>query len=369
MNGRGVIHNKQKNCHHLFNKLAKLKGDNIFLFSLKKEALIFISGVTGFLGSTIAKTLIDKGEKVVGLKRGTSKLTFLKNYTEKIIWREGDINDIPSLEDAMKGCDFVIHCAAIISLRSRDEPKMHKVNVEGTANMINVALYHQVKKFIHISSVAALPAIEDQPINEEASWYSKPYPSTYGLSKFLSEREVQRGIAEGLNCVILNPSSIIGTCDWNTGPGLFFTNMDSGLPFYTEGMGGFVDVFDVATIAIKCLCEDKTNNNRFIVSAENISYKLFFEMIAIEMNKKPPTIQLNPFVSQVAILLDAIKNWITNAERMVTTESLKMAKIKSQYDNSKVRNVLNIEFIPMKETVKKACIAFFEQKNNAKAES
>ena len=341
-----------------------MKGDSIFLFSLNKEALIFISGVTGFLGSTIAKILIDKGEKVVGLKRGTSKLTFLKNYSEKITWKEGDINDIPSLEEAMKGCDFAIHCAAIISLRSRDASKMHKVNVEGTENMINVALYHQVKKFIHISSVAALPAIEDQLINEDATWYAKPYPSTYGLSKFLSEREVQRGMAEGLNCVILNPSSIIGSCDWNTGPGLFFTNMSSGLPFYTEGIGGFVDVFDVANIAIKCLYEDKTNNNRFIVSAENISYKLFFEMIAKEMNKKPPTIKLNPLISQLAIILDAIKNWITNAERMVTAESLKMAKIKPQYDNSKVRKVLNIEFIPMKETVKNACHSFFAQNAN-----
>jgi nucleoside-diphosphate-sugar epimerase len=325
--------------------------------------LIFISGITGFLGSTIAKILIDKGEKVVGLKRGSSKLTFLKNYSEKIIWKEGDINDIPSLEDAMKGCDFAIHCAAIISLRSRDALKMYKVNVEGTANMINVALYHQVKKFIHISSVAALPAIEDHLINEDATWYSKPYPSTYGLSKFLSEREVQRGMAEGLSCVILNPSSIIGNCDWNTGPGLFFTNMDSGLPFYTEGIGGFVDVFDVANIAIKCLYEDKTNNSRFIVSAENISYKLFFEMIAVEMNKKPPTIKLNPLVSYLAIFMDAIKHWITKAERMVTFESLKMAKINPQYDNSKVKKVLNIEFIPMKETVKNACASYFEQKN------
>ena len=324
--------------------------------------MIFISGVTGFLGSTIAKILIDNGQKVVGFKRNTSKLSFLKNYSEKIIWKEGDINDIQSLEDAMKDCKFVIHCAAIISLHSRDSQKMYKVNVEGTANMINVALYHHIKKFIHISSVAALPAIEDQLINEEAIWYSKPYPSTYGLSKFLSEREVQRGMAEGLNTVILNPSSIIGNCDWNTGPGLFFTNMDSGLPFYTEGIGGFVDVIDVARIAIQCLNEDKANNNRFIVSAENISYKSFFEMIAVEMNKKPPTIRLNSVISQLALIIDTVKCWITNAERIVTTESLKMAKIKPQYDNSKVRKVLNIEFVPMNETVKNACISYYEQK-------
>ena len=319
-----------------------------------------ISGATGFLGSYILKLLVDKGEKVIALKRKNSSLHLLGAYEDKVTWIEGDVNDIPSLEEAMKGCEYVYHCAATISLSNSERELMYKVNVEGTANMVNIAIHHKVKKFVHISSVSAMPAIEDRLIDESSIWYTNPYPSSYGLTKFLAEREVQRGIAEGLNAVLLCPSSILGRCNWNGGTGLFFTNVYKGLPFYTEGIGGFVDARDVAEIAIRCMHNDQTNNDKFIVSARNMSYQELFILISESMNKRPPNYRLNYLIGVLAIFLDFMTSSITKSERMVTKEALEMAKIKTNYDNTKIKKLLDYEFLTIEQTIKETTLAFLK---------
>jgi len=323
--------------------------------------LIFITGATGFLGSNILKKLVDQNETVVAIKRKESSLHMLGNYKDKVKWIEGDVNDISTLESAMSGCRLVYHCAATISLSNKDRTSMYKANVEGTANIVNLSLYHKVQKLVHISSVSALPALEDRLIDESSIWYNKPYPSTYGLTKFLAEREAQRGIAEGLNTIILCPSSIIGACNWNSGSGLFFTNMHRGIPFYTEGSGGFVDVEDVANIAIRCMNNQEINNDKFIVSGSNLSYKDFFGMIAKSMGKRPPSLELNFLLGQIAIYQDAIKCALLGTERIVTQEALEMAKIKTRYNNSKVKELLAYQFIPIEQTVAATSAVFLNE--------
>src|SRR6185295_8650851 len=179
--------------------------------------LILVTGGTGFLGMQLLRELVKRGEKVRAIKRSGSTSFLEEEFTRQIEWVEGDVLHIPALEEAMSDCEKVYHCAAVVSFLPKDHERIMKVNVEGTANVVNVALEKKIKKLVHVSSVAAIGSSRnDEVVNESTEWESGN--SNYALSKFLGEREVWRGIAEGLNAVIVNPSLIIGAGNWNEGP-------------------------------------------------------------------------------------------------------------------------------------------------------
>ena len=311
----------------------------------------FITGISGFLGSYIAKRLIDNGEPVIGIKRATTRMDLLGDYANKIKWYQADILDIPSLELAMKDATKVYHCAAKISFDKKERELMYKAHAEGTANIVNIALHYKIKKFLHVSSVAALPAPKhDEMINEKSDWSNNPYPAHYGKSKFMAEREAYRAMAEGIDTIIVNPSTIIGAGYWNEGTGNFYTNIYNGLPFYTNGSVGFIDVRDVADCIIKLMNSD-IKNEKFILSSENYDFKTFFGMIAKELNKKPPYLRVTGILGNIAIISDQIQCFFSNRQRLVTKETLLLANLKSTYDNTKIKSAIQHEFIPIEKSI------------------
>jgi nucleoside-diphosphate-sugar epimerase len=191
-----------------------------------------------------------------------------------------------ALEDALQNITEVYHCAGLVSFNPKDEKKLFSINVDGTANVVNAALNAGVKKFVHVSSVAAIGRIRPgELINEKMEWTPETSNSRYGYSKYLGEMEVWRGVAEGLDAVVINPSIILGPGNWNEGSTKIFKSVYDEFPWYTEGVSGFVDVEDVAAAMIALMKSDITAE-KFIVSAENISYQHLFNMIAKAFNKK-----------------------------------------------------------------------------------
>ena len=179
--------------------------------------MILVTGGTGFLGAYIIKELIEKGHAVRAIRR-THKLPFFiySGLFEKVEWVEGDILDINSLEVAMEGIDTVIHSAAVVSFIKKERGNMYHVNVDGTANIVNIALEKNVRRIIYISSVAALGRTAGGGhVDEEKKWEESNVNTHYAKSKYKGEIEVWRGFSEGLNGVILNPSTILGYGDWN----------------------------------------------------------------------------------------------------------------------------------------------------------
>ena len=203
---------------------------------------------------------------------------------KEINWIDGDLNDISSLENGMKGCDFLVHCAAIVSFSSSDIEDLKKVNIEGTANVMNTALHFNYKRCIYISSVATLSReINFQNVDENCHFEPHKDTSNYAFTKYYAEQEVWRASNEGIDVVVLNPSIILGPGDWDKGSSKIFQRIFNGLKFYSTGSSGYVDVIDVAQIA-KSLIFSNIKNERFILNGINIKFKEAFNLIADELN-------------------------------------------------------------------------------------
>ena len=332
--------------------------------------MIFVTGGTGLVGSHILLKLCQKNMPFKALKRKGSSLAICEdvfrfydsiNYFQNIEWVNGDVNDIPSLEKAMKNCDKVIHAAAIVSFHKEDSELMYKTNIEGTKNIMNVALYSKIKKVSYISSIASLGRNTTNHIIDEDCYFKlNDKESSYALSKYYSEQEVWRASQEGLDVVISNPSLILGPGDWSKGSSQIFQKINSGLKFYTEGSTGYVDVIDVANCAI-LLLESEIKNERFIINGENLKYKDLFNLIADEFSQRRPYIKVTPLIKEIAWRLEYIVSLITGKRPLITKESVSSAMTESSYSNKKIHKFTDYKFTPINECVSKYCKWFLNR--------
>lgn len=324
--------------------------------------MIFVTGGTGLVGSHILLRLAKDGMPFKALKRETSSLQICENvfsyYTAKdlfakINWVTGDVNDIPSLENAMEGCSKVLHCAGMISFYPAEAELMRKVNIEGTANVVNVALSKGIKKLGHISSIAALGRNSTVGVvDEECYFKATKLDSNYALSKYYAEQEVWRASQEGLNVVIVNPSVILGPGDWNKGSSQIFQRIHKGLKFYTTGSTGYVDVMDVANSLIDLLFSS-VKNERFIVNGANLKYRDCFDRIAVELGKSKATIKVTPLLKELAWRLEAIRSFITSKTPLLTKETANSSMTNSEYSTIKIEKEIDFQFTAIETTIEK----------------
>lgn len=282
---------------------------------------------------------------------------------KRIEWVRGDMADIYCLEEAMDGVDKVYHCAALMSFEPRDHKNMLRMNSSGTANVVNAALEKGVRKFCHVSSIAALGRPENKAdiINEKLVWKSSRNNSIYSISKYESEREVWRGIAEGLDAVIVNPSVILGYAGIDSGSSKLFSTAWRNTTFYPVGVNGFVDVRDVVSAMVK-LMESDIKNERFILNSDNVSYKRLFELMAKAYQKPGPKYKVGAFPASFAWRAERVRSWITRKSPLLTRETARTASNKHYYSAEKIRRTLNFEFRPIEETVADHCRNYLQYK-------
>lgn len=336
--------------------------------------MILLTGGTGLLGAHLLFDLVSNGKKVRALKRSDTNLYITKKifsyYTNhpgeffnKIEWVEGDILDIHALDMAFKDISDVYHCAGYVSFDPRDQKKLLQINADGTANIVNMSLEHNIRKLCYASSVAALGRSENKGIvNEESFWKSYSNKSPYAISKYEGEREVWRGIVEGLNAVIVNPTIIIGPGDWTKGSSKLFTSVGKGLKYFTSGVNGFVYVRDVAQIMME-LMSTEINSERFVLNASSIAYKDMFELIARELNVEPPKYKANRFLSEIAWRIEKVKGLLTNTRPLITRDTARTANSKYFFLNKKVKEMLDYEFITLEDSVKDTAKHFLNDRN------
>jgi len=313
---------------------------------------VFITGATGLVGSYIAKIFLEKGYFVKALKREKSDLSVLQKYANQIQWIDGDILDVELLKASIEDEDIVIHSAALVSFRTKDRKAMMQINVEGTANMVNVCLDKKIRKFIHISSIASLGRRKDiLEIDETSKWEDSDYNTNYAESKYLSELEVWRAINERLPAVILNPSLVFGVGDWNRTSLQIFKYVASGKLFYPVGSCNYVDVRDIAQITW-LFAENSIVGERFVLNAGNISYKDLFAQIARLMDKKPPHIAVTPLLAEIAWRLDTLKAFFTFSQPTITKETARNSYRHFIYKNDKIKKFLpQFSFRPLNDTL------------------
>jgi len=319
--------------------------------------MILVTGATGFLGSEVAKQLVAQGNRVRCTKRIRSTIpAILTPLQEQIEWVEADLLDIFSLEDALDGVTQVYNCAAWVSLRQADKKQMIYTNVTGTGNLVNLCLQYRCR-LLHVSSIAAIgQAKPGELITEKYHLDQTTETDGYAISKLESEMEVWRGIAEGLNAVIVNPSIIIGPNAGTEGSGALFETVRKGLRFYTNGGMGFVDVEDVAKCMV-ALMNSKMSGERYIISAENISYKDITAEIAADFGIKTPATLAKPWMMGLAWRGASLAAVITRKAPVIDKVSAQEASIVKRFDNSKVKKATGIEFKSLSISIKEVCEA------------
>lgn len=322
--------------------------------------MILVTGATGLVGSHLLLHLVEAGYQVRGIFREQKNIAKTKNLFslynklslfENIEWMHADLNDLPSLEDAFQNVTEVYHCAALISFNPDDHEKLRKVNIEGTANIVNFCLGHNVRKLCHVSSIAALGDLKEHEsvITEAMEWNPEKPHNDYSITKYGAEMEIWRGQQEGLNAVIVNPGIILGAGFWGDGSGEFFSRVQNGLKFYTLGTAGFVDVWDVVTL-MKILMESDLSAERFTIVAETLSFRDVLIEISTALKVSPPSIYAKPYMTSLAWKVDWLLSKI-GFRRNLTQDDVRALHSTTIMSNEKIREKTGFEFTPIKKSI------------------
>jgi nucleoside-diphosphate-sugar epimerase len=196
-----------------------------------------------------------------------------------------------------------------------------------------------------VSSIAALGDLKanETTITEETEWNPEHYHSDYAISKYGAEMEIWRGQQEGLNVVIVNPGVIFGAGFWQQGSGMFFSAVQKGFPFYTNGSTGYVSATDVASIMIQLMQSD-ISGERFSVIAENQSFKDIIFQIAEKLGAKKPKFEAKPWMLAVGWRLDWLSATFFNTKRRLSKYSTRSLLSSDTISNAKIKNALHFEF-------------------------
>ncbi|MFN7332195.1 MAG: SDR family oxidoreductase, partial [Flavobacterium sp.] len=282
---------------------------------------------------------------------------------DRIDWMVGDITDIPSLEIAFEKVTHVYHCAAQISFNPNEESALRKINIEGTANIVNVCIDKNIQKLCHVSSIAALgdPLQNQTVIDEETEWNPEVLHSDYALTKYGAEMEVWRGQQEGLQVVIVNPGIILGPypLNWDArkGSGSLFTSLKKGLPFYTQGFSAYISVQDVV-ILIKKIMEAPIHGERFALVAENRSFKDIQFTIADKLGVKRPGFEAKPWILALGWRLDKLLSLLSGRPRKLSRQSAASLCSPELISNEKVKRTFAYTFQPIDAYIDQIIQAF-----------
>lgn len=325
---------------------------------------IFVTGGTGFLGSYLLRHLLAEGHTdLTAIRRPSSNMDLVSDISHRIQWLEADLNDPAALEEGIQGKKWVFHVAAVVSFQTRDRKKLHETNVKGTAAIVNACLDYGVEKLLHVSSIAAVGRTKPvQTLNEKHIIQTSPYNSEYGLSKFWSEQEVWRGIAEGLNAAIINPSVILGAGRWYEGSGQFFDTLYKGFKFIPSGKISLVDVRDLARMLLQ-LAKSDISGERFIASAGEMYFRDFFNAITQELKVPAPKYRISPLMGELAWRLAGVQSLLTGKAPQITKENIRQAALEYVFENKKSRDMLDFEYTPLAQTIAETAKAYLQSGN------
>lgn len=337
--------------------------------------MILVTGGTGLVGSHLLYWLIQDHQKVRAIYRNQIGISAVKNvfsyytddvelYFSRIEWVQADIINISSLEKAFEGITQVYHAAALVSFNPKDYYAMRKVNIDGTANVVNFCIEKSIQKLCYVSSIATLEkSSKNAQISESSEWNAESNNYGYAITKYGAEMEVWRGSQEGLNVVMVNPGVIIGPGFWNQGTGELFNKGYANFPFYSEGITGFVGANDVAKAMI-LLMESTVQNERFLLVAENISFKEVLYAMADNFGTKRAYIKVNKFLAELAWMTDFLISKITRKEITFSKQSARASLNSYEYSSEKIKTQLNFEFEKMHDVIKETCMLYLKDKKD-----
>jgi len=337
--------------------------------------MILVTGGTGLVGAHLLYELTQQHKRVRATFRRKHTIARAKHvfsyYSDaaedlfaKIEWIEADITNIPQLDAAFSDVSHVYHCAAFVSFEPDKYKELRKINIEGTANVVNCCIAHKVEKLCYVSSIATLGDNKNKNdfITEEDHWDPNQDHNVYAITKYGAELEVWRGSQEGLNVIIVNPGVVLGPGFWRGGSsGSIIRKVHKGLNYYTKGTTGFVDVWDVTKIMIQ-LMNARVINERFILVAENLSFKAIILAIANALEIQPPKKEAKPWLLNIAWRLDWLSHIIFRRRRQLSKQSARSLVEFSKYDASKIKTYLGFKFNPVENALSRCCEFYLDDK-------
>ena len=312
-----------------------------------------VTGATGFIGSHIARKLVERGEEVKVLLRKTSNTKNIDDLSIEKVY--GDILDKESILNALQGCDTLYHSAGFVSFKKTDYKKMEDINVTGARNVLSAAFEIGVKKVLFTSSVAAVgPELENEYITEETEF--KIYDKNIGYinDKYDAEQVAREYISKGLPVVILNPSVVLGAGDIylsSTASVLWYCKKK--FPGYMDGTLNVVDVDDVAEGHILA-AEKGGTGKRYILGNANLNVREYFKLLEKITGIKAPGVKIPYFVAYgTAYLVERVIGKSFPNYTTMDLDSVKLSQFNWHVDCSKAINELGYTQIPVEETLRK----------------
>jgi nucleoside-diphosphate-sugar epimerase len=332
--------------------------------------MILVTGGTGLVGSHLLYKLAERGNHIRAIYRTEKKLALVKHvfsyYTSKpeeiysrIEWVKADLNDIPGLTEAFKNIIYVYHCAAFVSFEPDKYHLLRRTNIEGTGNIVNLCLSHEVKKLCYVSSVAAIGHgdVDTKEITEVTEWNSEADNNVYAITKYGAEMEVWRASQEGLSVVIVNPGVILGPGFWRYGSGSLIRFIGKGLKYYTTGTTGYVDIHDVIKAMLN-LMDSGISDERYILVAENLSFKDFSTNVAKELQVAPPDKEASRWLLQIAWRMDWINHKLRGKRRKLSRQMASNLSKMNYYSSEKIRKDLDFSFRAIDQSLLETCRFF-----------
>ena len=302
-----------------------------------------VTGATGFLGSAVARALLDRGEAVRVLVRKQSDRRNIDGLDLELA--EGDLNDPQSLRDAVQGCGALYHAAADYRLWAKNPDELYKTNVTATRSLLLSAAQAGVTRIVYTSSVATLGREPSgRPADEQTPVTIDNMTGHYKRSKFLAEEDVKRLVRdEKLPVVIVNPSTIVGPRDIRPTPtGRMVEEAARGkIPAFVDTGLNVVHVDDVAMGHVQAFDHGQIGE-RYVLGGEDMMLREILEEIAKLVGRSPPRIRLPRAavlpIAYVAEFAARMRN--AKTEPLVTVDGIKMSKTFMFFSSDKAKNAI-----------------------------
>lgn len=308
---------------------------------------ILVTGGTGLLGAYLLRWLKQKGYSQITATYQNLNANIPEDLREGITWKRLALPDVIDAFEIVAGQDWVIHSAGYIAYDSKEKNKALEINREGTKQIVDACLDHQVKHLIYIGSIGALGKEKNfVTLNESTPWIQNEYTTNYGLSKYLAELEAWRGKSEGLNVSAVLPSVILGTGDWQRSSLQIFDRVVHKPGWYPTGQTGYVDVRDLAQFIVMLL-EKNLHGERWLLSAENMPYGDLFRKIALELDLQK---SFRPAPKWLAKILLHSANLFS--KKQIGNEILNHTYGTFYYDSAKSLTVDGFSYRPISETLR-----------------
>jgi dihydroflavonol-4-reductase len=303
----------------------------------------FITGATGFIGGNLVRALLADGHQVRALVRPHSDRRNLVGLPLELA--EGDLDQPAQLTEQIAGCEVVFHVAAHYSLWAKDSAAIYQANVTGTENILAAAQQARVKRFVHTSSVAAIGVPPTGTIaTEETQTAVEELVSDYKKSKFLAEQAARKAAQNGLDVVIVNPSTPIGAYDLKPTPTgeIILRFLQNRMPAYVHTGLNLIDVEDVARGHILAWQKGR-RGERYILGHRNLTLKEMLEMLAALTGKPAPKFAVPHLLPlAVAFVDEMMLGRYFGKTPQVSYYSVQMSRHAMYYDSSKAVRELGL---------------------------